>query len=206
MYVLDQQAIRSVDTKGIVPFIECWERYYDYANDDNRVYFAEINLDREVTPQNITRLLRWKDRRWLTHPKKADGEPNPRVIRVLDQLGSINGFRNGGLTADEFHAVTQNVFPNGMIWQLFLFHIARPSEWPIADQHVFRSYSLLFKAPAPDSVAAYRSYAKAFRQLTETFRQSAAIQDNTSLDIVKTNKRVDNALFAFGQFLAKYVR
>lgn len=206
MYVLNQDAIRLVDTNRIVPFVECWERYYPSADYDERVYLTELNIDCELTEQNIKELLRWKDPRMLTHPKKADDGPNPRVIRVLEQIGAINGFRKGDFTADEFQAVTQNIFPNGMIWQLFLFHIARPSEWPIADQHVFRSYSVLFNSPVPDSVAGYRSYATVFRQLAEKFRESMVIRDNSALDAVKTNKRLDNALFAFGQFLGRYSR
>jgi hypothetical protein len=203
MYLLNRDAFRAVDTNGVARFVECWERYYK-GND--REYSNELNIGNDLTEQNITRLLRWKDPRMLTHPRKTDGEPNPRVTRVLEQIASLNRFRNGNLTAGDFQRITQNIFPNGIIWQLFLFHLARPADWPIADQHVFRSYSVLFNAAVPDSITAFGAYSKAFLDLAAKFRKCAEIEDNDQAFVVRINKRLDNALFAFGQFLATYDR
>jgi hypothetical protein len=186
MYVLNRDTFRSVDTNRIVQFVECWERYYD--GDDIVEYLSELNIGNDLSEQNVTRLLRWKDPLRLTHPRKTDGGPNPRVIRVLEQLGKLNEFRNGKLNASEFQSITNSLFPNGIIWQLFLFHLARPAEWPIADQHVFRSY------------------AKTFQELATRFRASVGIDDTDQVSVVQANKRLDNALFAFGQFLASYDR
>lgn len=203
MFVLDRAEFRAVDMACIGRFVECWERYY---TDDDREYFEQINVGKDLTEDNLTRLLRWKDPRMLTHPRKADGAPNPRVTQVLAQIDSLNRFRRGDSTADEFQAITQKIFPNGIIWQLFLFHLARPADWPIADRHVFRSYSVLFNARAPDSIAAFGSYSNRFRELAAEFRRRAAIEDTDEAAIVRTNKRLDNALFAFGQFLDAYDR
>jgi hypothetical protein len=205
MYVLNRNAFRSVDTNCVVPFVECWERYYG-ADDHDREYFAELNIGNDLTEQNVVQLLRWKDPRMLTHPRKADGEPNPRVTRVLEQMSSLNRFRHGDLTTDKFQAITHNIFPNGIIWQLFLFHLARPADWPIADQHVFRSYSVLFNAAVPDSIATFASYSKTFQELAARLRRGLGIDDDDQALVVRTNKRLDNALFAFGQFLATYDR
>jgi hypothetical protein len=199
--VLDRQAFRSVDTNCVVPFVECWERYYGA---DDREYFAELNIGNDLAEENIVRLLRWKDPRMLTHPRKADGEPNPRVMRVLEQTASLNGFRNGDLTPDEFEGVTHCIFPNGIIWQLFLFHLARPADWPIADQNVFRSYSVMFNTTVPDSFGAFGSYSKTFQRLAAGLRRHSGIDDNDQKLVIRTNKRLDNALFAFGRFLATY--
>ncbi len=202
MYTLNRDAFRSVDTDRIAQFVECWDRYYDGY--DVAEYLSELNIGSDLTEQNVTRLLRWKDPIWLTHPKKKDGKANPHVVRVLRQLDALNGFRNGELNADEFQAITNGLFPNGIIWQLFLFHVAQPVEWPIADQHVFRSYSVMFGAAAPESIAAFSSYSKKFRELAASFRASVGIDDNDKALVVRENKRLDNALFAFGQFLAAY--
>jgi hypothetical protein len=204
MYVLNRDTFRSVDTNRIVQFVECWERYYD--GDDIVEYLSELNIGNDLSEQNVTRLLRWKDPLRLTHPRKTDGGPNPRVIRVLEQLGKLNEFRNGKLNASEFQSITNSLFPNGIIWQLFLFHLARPAEWPIADQHVFRSYSVMFDAAVPDSIATFSSYVKTFQELATRFRASVGIDDTDQVSIIQANKRLDNALFAFGQFLASYDR
>lgn len=203
MYLLKTNAFRAVDTNGVAEFVECWERYY---GDDDSEYFNDLNIGNDLTEQNIIRLLRWKDPWRLTHPRKGDGKPNPFVMRVLEQIAELNRFRNGNLTADGFRGITQKIFPNGIIWQLFLFHLARPADWPIADQHVFRSYSVLFNAAVPDSIKAFDRYLKKFLELAAKFRKNAKIEDNGQADVVRTNKRLDNALFAFGQFLATYDR
>ena len=202
MFTLNRNDFRGADTNRLVEFVECWERYYGGDDDE---YLAALNLGNDLTKQQIARLLRWKDPRFLTQRNK-DGSPNQRVERVLERTASINDFRNGRIDAHEFENITHSIFPNGIIWQLFLFHLARPKDWLIADRNVFHSYSVLFKADIPDSIVAYRSYANEFQKLGSLFR-SAMRTDNTDLkQVVMANKHLDNALVAFGQFLATYDR
>jgi hypothetical protein len=92
----------------------------------------------------------------------------------------------------------------GIIWQLFLFHLARPTDWPIADRNVFRSYRVLFNATVSDSINAFRAYTETFQKLAATLRSATGIDDADLGRVVTANKRLDNALVAFGQFLAKY--
>jgi len=203
MFVLNPNDSCAADTNRVAEFVECWERYYDGGDDE---YVAELNLGNDLTEQNIVRLLRWKDPRFLTHPRRENGESNRHVTRVLERIASINGFRNGDLTAEDFGKITQTIFPSGIIWQLFLFHVARPGDWPIADQNVFLSYSVLFNHRFPDSINAFRTYAHAFEELASKLRSALGI-DHADLElVVRVNKRLDNALVAFGQFLAKYGR
>jgi hypothetical protein len=202
MYVLNRNDFRAADTNSVARFVECWERYY---RGDDHEYFADLNLGNDLTEQNIARLLRWKDPRFLTHPKKGR-EPNPHVSRVLAETASINRFRNGDLAVDDFAGITQKIFPTGIIWRLFLFNLARPTDWPIADQNVFRSYRVLFNATVPNSIDSFRAYAETFQTLALRLR-SAAGSDDADLELtVRANKRLDNALMAFGQFLATYDR
>jgi hypothetical protein len=203
MYVLNRNDFRATDKNRVVEFVECWERYY---RGNDLEYFAELNLGGDLTEQNIMRLLRWKDPRFLTHPKKKGGGSNQHVTRVLERMVSINSFRNGYLTVDDFGTITRRIFPTGIIWQLFLFHVARPTDWPIADQNVFRSYSVLFNVTVPNSINSFRSYADAFQELAANLRSAGGIDDADPELVVRANKRLDNALVAFGQFLATYDR
>jgi hypothetical protein len=202
MYTLNRDHFRKTDTKRVLAFVECWERYYS-GNDPE--YCSALNLGHDLTKQHVTRLLRWKDPRFLTHPT-ADGSPNPRVQRVLKHIGLINDSRIGRVNADEFETVTRSIFPNGIVWQIFLFHIARPLDWPIADQNVFRSYAKLFNVSPPDSFETYRPYSETFRKLAIPLRRTLG-RDRYNLErAVLSNKRLDNALVSFGQFLAEYDR
>ncbi len=212
MYVLDCQAFRGVDTKRIKQFVECWERFYRgnvrLSNSPELIdYFQELNLSHNLSEQNVTRLLRWKDPRMLTHPKqesKGSAAPNRRVQRVLERLERINQFRGSRLSESEFAEVTQEVFPNGIIWQLFLFHMAQPWRWPIADQHVFRARSLLFNSPAPNTIESFRAYADQFHTMAKSLREDLHIDEHDVNMVVQANKRLDNALMAYGQFLKTY--
>ncbi len=216
MYLFQRSDFRIVDTTQVVQFVECWERYYRgdiRLSDSEKVinYFIELNLGHDLTEQNLIRLLRWKDQRMLTHPKKpkdtsvgAPDEPNPRVMRVLEEIKSINGFRKGDVTELDFKKVTKRVFRSGIVWQLFLFHIARPHQWPIADQHVFRVYSALYGAATPKSIENFRAYVQCFNNLAVMFRNELCVNDQDLTSVVEANKRLDNALMAFGQFLSAY--
>lgn len=214
MYVLDRKAFRALDTSRIKQFVECWERLYRgsvrLSNSPELIdYFQELNLSHNLSEQNTTRLLRWKDPRMLTHPKQDSdgiGAPNPRVERVLAKLDRINEFRSGALSQADFAEITHEVFPNGIIWQLFLFHIAQPWRWPIADQHVFRAHSLLFNSPAPNSIESFRAYTDQFHTMAKRLREDLQVDENDLNGVVHANKRLDNALMAYGQFLQAYDR
>lgn len=213
MYVLDRQAFRAVDTNRIKHFVEYWERFYRGSvrlpNSPELIdYFQELNLSHDLSEQNTTRLLRWKDPRMLTYSKQDSDRgaaPNPRVERVLTKLDRINEFRSGALSQDDFAKVTHEVFPNGIIWQLFLFHMAQPWRWPIADQHVL-AHSLLFNSPAPNTIASFRGYADQFDTMAKRLREDLHVNEKDLNAVVHANKRLDNALMAYGQFLQAYDR
>jgi hypothetical protein len=208
MFCLNRDDFRRRDEAQLAGFVICWERYYRGSvpvspTDATLIdYEAELNIQGALTDQNVARLLRWKDPRMLTHPK-VDGTNNHRVENVLAQLDAINQFRNGILDQQAFAQTTAGIFPNGIVWQLFLFHIARPWEWPIADQHVFRAHAVLFDQPAPQTLAGFEQYRNNFAQLAQALPD---IHNGSRVDIVRRNKRLDDALMSYGQFLLAYDR
>ncbi len=208
MFILDRDVFRGAKRELLLEFVTCWERYY---RDAPRVsptghkkidYYAELNITSKLTEQNVIRLLRWKDIRMLTHPM-VSGQPNPRVVNVLEHLDALNRFRNDDIGHENFLATARMVFPSGLIWQAFLCHIARPWEWPIADQHVFRARSALFGMPAPASWLDLSNYRMDFQQLADLLPKPSAEAREAE---VRRNKRLDNALMAYGQFLLRYDR
>ena len=213
MFVLDNEEFGNFDLVNINEFVAYWRSLYTgkparIVDAEERIdYLSELNMDHALTEENIVRLLRWKDPKYLTHvilsgPNK--GDPNQKVQRVLESLDSLNGFRDGNVSEDDFLEMASQIFPNGHVWTIFLFHICRPVQYPIADQHVFRAFSRHtgtvlgsgqgLKAMWPT----YLGYVDYFMCIFH------ALHENPAQDIVRAMKHVDNALVAFGQFLKKY--
>lgn len=200
MFILEPDKFGDCDISNLEEFVLFWEQFY---NDDgqDQLYLNALNVGEDLTVENLIKLLRWKDPRFLTHPLKKDGQPNPRVERVLQHKQQINQFRHEQLTEDEFSEVTNGIFPSGIIWQLFLFHIARPHHWPIADRYVFGAYNKLTKNKAPKTLADFGQFRAFFNQLSERFLADAAESQES---LVNRRKRIDRALFAYGLFLERY--
>ena len=208
MYTIDLPNVSRFDLLETHAFVEFWSQFYDddttVVNTKQRIdYFAELNTANDLTEENVCRLLRWKDRRLLTHPILSGakkGQDNPKVVRVLANLILINQFRNGQTTEADLRLTTEQVFTDGIVWRAFLLHIAKPHIYPIADQNVFRACSLHTGLKDDQTWATYASYCCYFRQIAQ-----AAGVDRT-IENIRQLKRIDDALFAFGQFLDAYYK
>ena len=150
MFILDIKQFEEFDLNSVKQFVNYWSKHYSYdtikAFDSDEVihYVNELNLGNNLTEQNIKRLLRWKDPWMLTEEKKSEpkkGKKNKKVLSVIEKTDYINKFRQSKINEKEFKTETEMIFPSGLVWQIFLFHIARPFEYPIADQNVFRAFS-----------------------------------------------------------------
>jgi len=92
------------------------------------------------------------------------------------------------------------VFPNGLVWQIFLFHIARPHAYPIGDQHVFRAFRLHRHNQDPENWEFYQNYRAYFADIANAC--GVACEPANVVEL----KRIDSALMVFGRFLKKYYR
>ena len=190
MFVLNPDDFNSNDTANISQFINFWSQFISdppsvYGQKEPISYIDELNLGNDLTKENVRRLLRWKDPRFWTGRKERN---------VLRHVQDINNFRR--FRTDKAKEIIDQIFPHGLIYTVFLFHIARPAEFPIADQNVFRSYAKISGNQIQTDWKGYNAYRTFFFKLCE-----AAHINNKS---VKEMKRMDNALFVFGQFLNKY--
>jgi len=195
-------------------FIEFWSKYYKYAVKDESEkyisYIEELNLNSNLTEQNVKRLLRWKDSHMLTDKIRSGanaGNDNDRVMRVLNELKSLNDFRHGRIPETDFFKKVKDIFPNGFVWQVFLFHIARPSKYPIADQNVFRAFFILKdikKDPTKADWDDYIEYKNFFFDIAKSVEPQG--DEKNIRNIVEKLKKLDNALFEFGKFLKRYNR
>lgn len=216
MFILDIKQFEEFDLNRVIQFVNYWSKHYSYdtikAVDSDEVihYINELNLGNNLTEQNIKRLLRWKDPRMLTEKKLSEpnkGKENKRVLSVIEKTDSINKFRQSKINEKEFKTETEKIFPSGFVWQFFLFHIARPFEYPIADQNVFRAFSTQKHTAIPKDWEGYTHYMDYFFQIAISsgiIAKKPKGHEPEIKEIVKSLKKVDNTLFAFGQFLSSY--
>jgi len=194
-------------------FVGFWERYY--MNDAPKIvgtnekidYISELNINKNLTIQNIIRLLRWKDSRMLTYTS-GTGKTNSRVQGVIEKIKDLNNFRNGQSSEEHFKRITANIFQHGHVWRIFLFHICKPSEYPIIDRYVKLAFCCHTGHNFQDDWTLenawdrYQQYIQYFKNIY-TSALGNHVLDN-DIEHVQVLKRVDNALMAFGQFLSKY--
>ncbi len=220
MFILDKNKFGDFDLENVGEFIEFWSYYYKDTTKDETgkiiSYIEELNLNNDLTRQNVIRLLRWKDPLRLTEKIGEEKKDNRKVLRVLENLNNLNDFRDKKTSENGFEKVVTDIFPNGTVWPVFLFHIARPYEYPIADKNVCCAFSILSPQNPEEKISEYdwESYWKNYRKYKDFFfsiAKSAGIiihepkgDENNIFEIVTGLKKVDDALFAFGKFLYEY--
>jgi len=204
MFVIDQNSILDSNSNNIEEFVNCWGQFYNYVPTDfgtNNIidYVKELTIGNNLKEQNIIKLLRWKSPRHLTHPNSS-GQVNLKVQAVTEKLDEINQFRQGLISCDVFLNTCSSIFESGWVYKVFLFHIARPFDFPIWDQHVARVHAMLTTRDSSGDWDHYLAYKKWFNDLCDA-RRIPKLQDEKTLREIK---RIDSALMAFGQFLNAY--
>jgi len=210
MFVLYTNKFADSDLANAKEFVSFWSQSHYYSSktkihESNEVisYIKELNLRNELTRENVARLLRWKDPRRLTETIPLN-LPNPKVTSVLQKVDDINKFRRSEINETNFWNIAQGIFPKGFIWPVFLLHIARPYEYPIADRNVFRSFLILTNNEIPKDWEEYKNYKDFFFKIAKhagfIIKRPTGNESNIC-KIVDALKKVDNALFVFGKFL-----
>ena len=209
MYTLSPLDISNFDVANAPQFVEFWSQFYNYHtkvldSEEEIDYVKELRIGNDLTEESARRLLRWKDPHQLTHRilrGRNAGKDNPRVVRTLNNLKAINQFRNSEITEDEMKCTTAQVFRSGVVFRVFLMHIAKPHIYPIADENVFRACSVHTRLQVtPQTWQTYTTYCDYFRQIAGAMGVAQATENIHKL------KRIDNALMEFGKFLKAYYR
>lgn len=179
--------------------MEFWENFYQSKISDE-VYQANLSMGGELSKENISLLWRWKNERY--------GSPLIEPTQAI--LGEINAFRRLEHVDErgerKFWQKVATITP-GIVWQVFLFHMARPLDYPIFDQHVMRAYLALTRGylylnprEAIEPCPTYERFCSAYSGYRSFF-----------FDVVKEAgaselKAVDRALWAFGRHLKRLHR
>lgn len=154
---------------------------------EHKVYCEALNLGGKLTADNVRTLLKWKSPRWLS--PKSD-----KVQKALEHLDKINLFRAGK------NAELDSLFGGGGVYDMFIKHIARPTEYPIYDRHVLNAYYRLEKGLADGesertTKEAYEEYrAFFFRAYDAMF---GAGKRKNDLETVNNMKMLDYVLMEY---------
>lgn len=181
-----QITIRGLENPSI--FIDSWSKNYTYLLEHKYNSNIGKGLDNR---DSFYQLFQWKN----GTGEKISAKKTKTVMRFVEKWEYLRMLREDfdwGLYEEIFEPTK-----NSTIWKIFLLHIINPVEFPIFDQHVYRSYKFLtigeFLELPTSSKSVYHNYKEEYRpwfnQIQMTFKLNT--------------KRMDEALFTYGQFLKK---
>jgi hypothetical protein len=170
-------------------FIEFWSQLYDEGKYPDSIYEANLNKNGKLQKDNVIPLLEWKNGQPLSKAKEKI------ALKIINNLQNFNNFRTLKIVNQQefenFWELVSNIVKTGLVWKVYLLHIARPNDYPIVDQHVLRAYHYLTNGKItepPQTLQTYNSYKNFFFKIVE--------------ESGKKPREVDKALMTFGQFLA----
>ncbi len=175
-------------------FISFWGRFY---RDQDNKYENHIKHEGLLEAIDIRHLLEWKNQSKLSGPKRKVARRAEKELDTFRKLRSQSEINSKELS-DFWHTVSC-IVKSGIVWKAFLFHIARPSEYPILDQHVVRSYHYLSTRERKEipKNATKEEYLELVKNYGIFFRKLKSMSG-------KEDREIDRALLCFGQFLKQY--
>jgi hypothetical protein len=134
------------------------------------------NVGKQLTEQTRLELFEWKNGSVIAKKKIESINKNYPLVFNGNQEDRYLNHKKGG----------------GAIWNIFYIHCLNPSQWPIYDQHTFRAMKYMKTGQITEigntNKQKYESYKNAYIPFIRSFG-----------DI--DHRKLDKALFAFGQFL-----
>ena len=121
-----------------------WDLVDTYEDGSSEKLLEGTYSSGALTEENVRTLLRWKSPRWLSLD-------SGKVRQVLARLDDINAFRAGRQDA------LAPFFGGSGVYDVFIKHMARPTEYPIYDRHVLNAYCRFEKGLADGTSTATRS-------------------------------------------------
>ncbi len=179
--------LQKADSNDFKNFIQFWSKLYYYPSELEN-HYAETISKEIFDESDIQRLFLWKNRMTLSIKKQICLEK-----KVKSKLDLINFMKSN----DEWQIsyFIENFDNLTAVWEFFLLHIIKPKKYPIYDQHVHRAFNFI------NGLSIIGISAN-----TITNKEKKEFYLNKYLPFISNLnghnlKTVDEALFAFGQFL-----
>lgn len=175
--------LTQTQSGSLEDFISFWSKLYVYAN--SKLY--EKIHHKTLSEKDLKDLYKWKNGMKLSQAKEKS--LNTKIIKKIDIINNLRAMIEIDLEyfLKEFKQVS-------VVWKFFLLHIVNPNKYPIYDQHVHRAYRFMNSESSEDIRASMNEAVKLKFYLEEYYpfvRESK----------IKDLKKMDEAFFAFGQFI-----
>lgn len=164
-------------------FISFWSKLYVY---DNAVLYERIH-NTTLSEDDLKDLYKWKNGMKLSQAKEKS--LNTKIISKIDTVNNLRAASNFDLEyfLKEFKQVS-------VVWKVFLLHILKPNRFPIYDQHVHRAYRFINNQSSDGIKASMNESVKLKFYFEEYY---PFVRESKITDL----KKMDEAFFAFGQFI-----
>ena len=199
--------------EGLSSFIEYWAGIYK----DSIEHRYENNIDKDLNSENIFELYHWK------YGQKPTSENHQRTINN-NYVSYLSKYKSCPPTQKELKVEYLNHLDKkgtAPVWNIFFLHVLSMNKnfnknlnkyvYPIFDQHVYRAMYFI----QPKDI----TQPKLFRELSSLNEQSRFTAYETYRDFYqniehdinpylnkgddKHGRKIDRALFCFGEFLIK---
>lgn len=164
-------------------FISFWSKLYVY---DNAVLYERIH-NTTLSEDDLKDLYKWKNGMKLSKAKEKS--LNAKIISKIGIVNNLRAASNFDLEyfLKEFKQVS-------VVWKVFLLHILKPNRFPIYDQHVHRAYRFINNQSSDGIKASINESVKLKFYFEEYY---PFVRESKITDL----KKMDEAFFAFGQFI-----
>ncbi|MCH1612753.1 MAG: hypothetical protein L7S72_05595 [Flavobacteriales bacterium] len=175
--------LTNIQSGSLQEFISFWSKLYVY---DNAVLYERIH-NTTLSENDLKDLYKWKNGMKLSQAKEKS--LNTKIISKIEIVNNLRAASNLDLEyfLKEFKQVS-------VVWKVFLLHILKPNRFPIYDQHVHRAYRFINNQSSNGIKASMNESVKLkfyFEEYYPFVRESK----------ITNLKKMDEAFFAFGQFI-----
>lgn len=162
----------QIESQSLEEFIEHWSQRYFYKAEEKYT----SNIGKSLTEKSRLELYEWKNGSKIAKKKWDSVVSNYPLTFSGNKESRYLNHKEGG----------------GAIWNIFYLHCLNPEKWPIYDQHTYRAMKYMKTGEIQEigitNKQKYESYIKEYIPFFESLGESE-------------NRKIDKALFAFGQFL-----
>ncbi len=178
--------LHQVQETDLQRFIDFWSKLYRYPRED---LYDNTIAKSQFAADDLQNLFTWKNGMDLSEKKQKSLD-----IKIKSKIGVINQMK---LQADFELERFQSEFSDlTAVWKIFLLHIIKPLQYPIYDQHINRAYNFVHELEYRHISASSLTCKLKEEFYFNTYLGFIGNQENINL------KKLDEAFFAFGQFLA----